>query len=77
MQRDEVAHLAANGRHADLEPPLAACRRGADADHDGTARPGDTADAVARAEIVDVEVERPGLHRASVVRAVAVTTIAP
>ena len=69
VQGDEVAHLPPDGRHADLEAALGAAVAMLDADDDGTAAPWETPDAVRGAEIVDVEVERPGLHGASVVGA--------
>ena len=76
VERDEVAHLATNRCHADLEPPLGPAVTVRYPDDHGTALTRDTGDAVSCAEIVDVQVERPGSHRASVVRAVAVTTMA-
>ena len=68
VQRDEVAHLATDGRHADLEPALATAVTMANADHDGAASAIDTPDSVDRAQVVDVEVEGLRLHPASVVR---------
>ena len=69
MERDEVAHLAADRRDADLESALATAVAVANADHDGAASTPGAPDTVHRAQVVDVEVERLGLHRASVVRA--------
>ena len=69
MERDEVAHLAADRRDADLESALATPVAVSNADHDSAASTPDTPDAVNRAQVVDVEIERLGLHRASVVRA--------
>ena len=68
VQRHEVAHLAANGRNADLEPSLARAVAMANADDDGPATTADPTDAVRRAEVVDVMVERQRPHRASVLR---------
>ena len=65
MQRDEVAHLAAHGRHPDLEPALGAAVAVAHPDHDRAAPAGDPPDPVARAQVVDVEVERSRLHPAT------------
>ncbi len=72
MKRDEVAHLAADGRDADLEPALATAVAVTNADHDGSAAATDTPDAVDRAQVIDMEVECLRLHRASVVRTVEV-----
>jgi len=72
MERDEVAHLATDGRDADLESALATAVAVANADHDGPASATDTPDAVDRAQVVDVEVECLRLHRASVVRTLEV-----
>ena len=72
VERDEVAHLAADGRDADLESALATAVTVANAYHDGAAAATDTPDAVDRAQVVDVEVEGLRLHRASVVRALVV-----
>ena len=63
VQRDEVAHLAAHGRHADLEPALGAAVAVAHADHDGRPAAGDAPDPVPRAQVVDVEVEGSRMHR--------------
>lgn len=63
VQGDEVAHLAPNGWHADLEPALRAAVPVPHADHDGAATTGDAPDPVPGAEIVDVEIEGPRLHR--------------
>jgi len=79
VQRDEVAHLAANGRDPDLETTsLATTVTMPDGDHDGPPPPVDPADPVRGAEVVDMAVQGPGLHRASVVagREVAVTSAA-
>ncbi len=63
MQGDEVAHLAAHGRDADLEPALAAPVAVPDADHDRPAATVDATDPVPGAEVVDVEVEGSRVHR--------------
>ncbi len=73
MQGDEIAHLAAHGRDADLEPALAAPVAVPDADHDRPAATVDATDPVPGAEVVDVEVEGSRMHRPlSVVGRVAV-----
>lgn len=77
MEGDEVAHLAADGRDADLESALCAAVAVPNANDDGAASTPDTSDAMLRAQVIDVEVEGLGLHRASVVRAVEVTGLAP
>ena len=69
MERDEVAHLAADRGDADLESALATPVAVSNADHDSAASTPDTPDTMHRAQVVDVEIERLGLHRASVVRA--------
>jgi hypothetical protein len=74
VQGDEVAHLAPDGRDADLEPPLGAPVTVPDADHDRATPPVDAPDPVPGAEVVHVEVEGSRLHRErSVVGRVAVT----
>ena len=75
VQCHEVAHLAADGRHADLEPALGAAVAVAHSDHDRATAPDDPPDPVARAEVVDVEVERSRLHPRS--RVTARRTISP
>lgn len=76
MERDEVAHLTADGWDADLEPALAAPVAMPGADHDRAASPGDAADAVGRAQVVDVKVEGSRVHRPlSVMGRVAVSRI--
>ena len=78
VQGDEVAHLAADGRDADLEPALRAAVAVPHADHDGAAAAVNAPDPVAGTEVVDVQVEGPRVHRErSVVGAVAVTRIPP
>jgi hypothetical protein len=62
VQCNEVAHLATNRRHADLEPALGAPIAVAYPDHDRPTAPEDAPDPVALAEVVDVEVERSRLH---------------
>jgi len=69
VQRDEIAHLAPDGRDTDLEPSLAAAVTVPYGDHDSPTAPADAVDPVATTEIVDVTVERAKLHRASVVSA--------
>ncbi len=72
VQGHEVTHLAAHGRDADLEPSLAAPVAVPDADHDRPAATVDATDPVPGAQVVDVKVECPGMHRErSVVGAVA------
>ena len=58
----EVAHLATDRRHADLEPALGAPVAVAHPDHDRATAAGDAPDPVAGAEVVDVEVERSRMH---------------
>jgi CRP/FNR family cyclic AMP-dependent transcriptional regulator len=65
MKRNEVAHLPPDRRDPDLEAPLAASVTVANGDHDGPSASVDPADFVSGAEVVDVAVEGPGLHRAS------------
>ena len=62
VQCDEVAHLAANGRDADLEPPLTAAVAMPHGDHDRATTPVDPSDPVRGAEIVDVPIEGSWLH---------------
>ena len=66
VERDEVAHLTPDGRDPDLEASLAAPVSMPDGDDDGTSASVDPADSVSGAEVIDVAVEGPGLHRASV-----------
>jgi hypothetical protein len=73
MERDEVAHLAADGWDADLESTLATAVAVAHADHDGATSAHNPPDPVSCAEVVDVKVEGLRSHRASVLSAVAVT----
>lgn len=72
VKSDEVAHLAANERHTNLELALASAVPVPHADHDGAPATLDAADAVRGAEIVDMAVECPGLHRPSVTGALEV-----
>jgi CRP/FNR family cyclic AMP-dependent transcriptional regulator len=69
VQRDEVAHLTSDGRDPDLEASRTAPVWMPDDDHDGPSTPVDAADSMRDAEVVDVAVEGPGLHRASLVTA--------
>ena len=66
VERDEVADLAANGRHTNLESPLTAAVAVPHTDHDRAPTPFDTCDPVCVAEIVDVAIEGPRLHPTSV-----------
>ena len=75
VEGDEVTHLAANGRDADLESPLRAAVAVSNANDDGAASTPGTSDAVLRAQVVDVEIEGLRLHRASVMRAAEVTPL--
>lgn len=64
MQRDEVAHLPSHRRDANLEPALGAAVTVPHPDHDRAAAAGNPPDPVAGAQVVDVQVEGPRLHRA-------------
>jgi len=72
VEGDEVAHLAADGRDADLEPTLAPAVAMANADHDRPTSAVDPPDTMGRAQVIDVEVECPRLHFSSVVTVVEV-----
>jgi hypothetical protein len=65
MERYEVTHLTPDGRDPDLEASLAAPVSMPDGDHDGPSASVDPADSVGDAEVIDVAVEGPWLHQAS------------
>ena len=62
VERDEVTHLPAHGRHPDLEAALGAPVAVAHPDHDGAAAAGDAPDPVPGAQVVDVEIEGSRMH---------------
>ena len=65
VERHEVAHLAADGRYPDLEPALGPAVAMAHLDHDRATTADDPPDPVARAQVVDVEVESSRVHPAT------------
>jgi hypothetical protein len=77
VEGDEVAHLAADGRYTDLESAFRAAVAMPNANDDRPASTPDPSDVVLRAQVIDVEVEGLGLHRASVVRVAEVTGSSP